>query len=307
MNVKAEIKRALREGRASSAGGDEKVVPCPVCPQGKRPKLYVNSRTGAFICFRCSTKGWIDGGPTKAPADLGKRNPIHTLSEFYETDLGPALLDARGRLAKACLTYVLSRISKSEVATSDVRHGWTDGAILAPYDSSDYAVFPIRTATRELIGWVGRRCVPGEPKYYYPPNWERNRHFWGVDQIHDGAPVALVEGIFDALAGRRAAPELTWLALLGSTISEHQIRLLQQIDPPLVIVMLDDDAEVKARRVAALAGIVVPTRRVILDGHDPDSAGPEAIRAALAECLIAGPQSSIGTGPFHASGSRRAP
>jgi DNA primase len=110
-----------------------------------------------------------------------------------------------------------------------------------------------------------------QPPYLGPKVEEGNgrRFLVGYEFVNKGEPVVVCEGTFDALRLWQAG--LKPLALLGKGLGRTQLVRLVKLAPRHVTVMLDSDAWIDARRIAADIGAFIRDVRVVmLDEGDPD-------------------------------------
>jgi hypothetical protein len=262
---------------AGRCGRDEEEVRlvCPRCPPGKAPTLALNRRTGLFICFRCGDfKGRLGKPSPPSKRRTHPKPPERPEPTFSPDDLSPPLLNIKGFDAQRARRYLQRRgMSREEILEADVR---LDGLRVA---------FPVRNREGTPVGYVARSFVDSNsgPKYLTPSWFGKSEHLYGAERLVEGRVAVLAEGVFDVIGGRRAVPEATWLGLLGSTISEAQVRLLVAAKPAFAIIMLDADAERKARDVARKVGVALPVLRAELPEEDPGSADPQIIRAVFAK------------------------
>jgi len=140
-------------------------------------------------------------------------------------------------------------------------------------DTGRYAhriIIPISTG--DLISFQARATwSDAQIRYDSPPDAPISETLMGYDMLKPGEEVWLVEGPFDKLACHQA--EIPAVPLIGSQISDTQLGLLLRLRPAWVHVMLDPDAEFKARKVAARVACFLPTNLVCLEGGDPGDLG----------------------------------
>lgn len=124
-------------------------------------------------------------------------------------------------------------------------------------------VFPSFDQDGELNFWVARATGRWLPKYTNPPV-PANAIIFNELSLDFTRPVVVCEGPFDALkCGDNAVP------LLGSSLDESHVIFDALVrNGSTVIIMLDDDAQRKALRIARLLSQY--DMRVMLAHSDPD-------------------------------------
>ena len=116
---------------------------------------------------------------------------------------------------------------------------------------------PIHNAAGELVAYAGR--WPGDPpdgteRWLLPPGFHKALELFNLHRVKHCRHLVVVEGFFDAI--RLHSLRVPAVALMGTSISEEQIALLQQHCPSLrfLTVMLDgDDAGEKAGDIVCAA------------------------------------------------------
>jgi len=108
----------------------------------------------------------------------------------------------------------------------------------------DRIVIPIHNRTGELIAYAGRLIDGSEPRYKFPAGFHKSLELFNLHRVKGEPSVILVEGFFDCMKVTQAG--FPCVALMGSTMSAMQEKLLE--DFAHVVVMLDGD---EAGRVAA--------------------------------------------------------
>lgn len=144
-------------------------------------------------------------------------------------------------------------------------------------------VLPIHNAKGELVAYAGRVIDGSEPKYKFPVGFRKSLELYNLHRIANGeCSVVLVEGFFDCMKVSQAG--YPCVALMGSSMSKNQERLLAEKFGG-VVVMLDGD---EAGRVAAeeiadrLQRVVFSVKTVELpDGVQPDQLSNSELQAAL--------------------------
>ncbi len=144
----------------------------------------------------------------------------------------------------------------------------------------DRMTIPIYSRNEVLVGFLGR-VVPREgnrdlPKYVNPPTnevFKKKARFFGLDKLHSET-VIIVEGALDVIALRRH--NLPAIAILGTSLSENHIEILNSKSWPEVVVFLfdGDKAGVNAFRKAFQMRKLMNFHAVakfLPDGMDPDT------------------------------------
>lgn len=149
---------------------------------------------------------------------------------------------------------------------------------------------PIHNATGELVAYAGRwalsdEALPeGEEKYKLPAGFHKRLELFNLHRVKHCKHLVVVEGFFDAI--RLHSLRVPAVALMGSSISEEQIALLQQHCPALrfVSVMLDGNepgrkaAEIVAARLARHWWARIAT---LPDGEEPDTVAHDQLEQLL--------------------------
>lgn len=87
----------------------------------------------------------------------------------------------------------------------------------------------------KIIFWQARTITNAKPRYI-SPGTNKDAVLWGYDELRSsyGLPLFITEGIFDAAS-------IDGIALLGSTISEAKLQILQQTRRRICVVIDRDD------------------------------------------------------------------
>lgn len=107
----------------------------------------------------------------------------------------------------------------------------------------EFVTIPMRTANGDLLGVIKRfLSKDADVRYKYPKGMKKSHHLfgaWQVAKVRNAKTVVLTEGSIDAMKVWQAG----WpgLAILGSEVSEEQIRVLQGLDVRRVILFFDND------------------------------------------------------------------
>ena len=164
-----------------------------------------------------------------------------------------------------------------------------------PYDRFRHRLmFPIHSPAGRLVGFGGRTLGDDKAKYINTAETERfhkSRLLYGLHPakraMRDRGRALLVEGYFDVLGAAAAGLEGV-VASMGTSLTEHQARMLARFADEVVVGYDGDDAGEKAYRRALpiLLGQGLGVYRARFgEGHDPDSLrleqGDEAVTAAV--------------------------
>lgn len=146
---------------------------------------------------------------------------------------------------------------------------------------------PIHNDAGELVAYAGR-AVDNEParegKYKLPAGFQKSQVVYNLTRAraHRAQGLIVVEGFFDAMKVHQAGfPNV--VALMGSTLSEHQEQLLLKATDRLALMFDGDDAGLsctrdfwkRLRQKIYLKEIAVPK------GAQPDSLSDAELRALL--------------------------
>jgi DNA primase len=155
-------------------------------------------------------------------------------------------------------------------------------------------VIPIREEGL-VVYYVARLLTTDTPllaKEIGPKNSDgfmnRGEVVYGLDEVHAGMVVVVVEGIFDSERLRRCRIDNTCsVALLGSHLSDIQLGKILSKKPKKIVLMFDGDEA--GRTGAYLAKVKISKRfRGLLsiiymkDGQDPDDLDEKTIKIILA-------------------------
>lgn len=271
-----------------SKSGDEWCCMCVFHDDGSNASMYVNVRKRVFLCHACGAKG-----------------TVQRLERMY----GNGLIDKR-----LSTEQIRERIRAVQNATREPVRTFPDAWLERFTTPTDYwrkrgladhtvklfnlgydpiphaAIIPLRDSYGSVIGVIRRyldeRYVP---RYMYPKGFQLSRYLFGAWLVRHGSEreVVLTEGSIDAMKVWNAG--ITALALLGSRISDAQVRLLKEIGVSSAILMLDNDRAGEAGalqvREALLSSGFIVKRAVYPHAQvkDPGDLSSEAIQQMHAE------------------------
>ena len=142
-----------------------------------------------------------------------------------------------------------------------------------------YIIFPVFDSEGKVIYWQGRRFKDRKQKFFNPPASNKKEIFYQLGGSIQTKHLIVVESIFNALTLDTGRPfrRTAVIALLGKTLSEHQLDHIRSYDKYLrdVVLALDPDAMQDTIQIAKKltdCGFIVRIARVP-DGEDLNSLG----------------------------------
>lgn len=111
----------------------------------------------------------------------------------------------------------------------------------------DRIVIPIMDRYKKQVGFCGRTVHPGIlPKYLFNKDFKKSFHLYNIQNIvpHRRMPVFIVEGFFDCI--HVVVNGFDCIALMGNSISTHQLKLLKEMERNYILMLDGDDAGRKA-------------------------------------------------------------
>lgn len=150
---------------------------------------------------------------------------------------------------------------------------------------------PVHNADGELIAYAGRAVEPAlaeaEGKYKLPPGFRKDHVLFN---LHQAGPLArehglvVVEGFFSVFHLHQAGVQNV-VALMGSSLSEHQADLLVEAVGPRgqVTLLLDRDEAGRKGAWAAVRTLITRcyVKVAVYDATQPDELSPDQLRALL--------------------------
>jgi DNA primase len=143
-------------------------------------------------------------------------------------------------------------------------------------------VFPIQNSKGELVAYAGRSIDGTEPRYKFPAGFHKSQELFNLHRVEGDLCVVLVEGFFDCMKVSQAG--YPCVALMGSTMSPAQERLLAEKFSEIVVMLDGDEAGQVATQTISdrLQQAVFKVETVELpDGVQPDQLSDGELRAAL--------------------------
>ena len=284
--------------RSDGSSGTELVLDCPVC--GASRKLYVNEKSGLWICYRCGEKGnstklvsHVEGISFREARKFVLRGsmdrPSRTVDEIRSLDREEARdSSSRGVTLPEEFIPIFDRGSRT----------WTVPTYLKERNISPTVAASFGLGFCKVGRYAGRLILPAHifgavrtfqgramgdfvPKYLGPTGDKKGSILFGVDEAFGAEDVLIVEGPLDVIS--LAGKGYTAIGLMGKVATMSQATLLKKVGIRRAIVMLDSDARRDAGKVATLLSEVLDEVRIaeLPEGLDPDDASPEILASSI--------------------------
>ncbi len=283
-------------------GKTELLTNCALCFD-ERQRLYIESDTGLWMCFRCGERGHLlsllvrqlelsfatayplaDLIGAKPPEDAPVVIEAHRPPPPSTVALPPGFIkDSGDRLVG---DYFADRgLKRSLVA--EVGAGY---CLTGAY--AHRVIIPVITQGA-MRTWVARTWLLDEKKkVLMPPGSQASRALFGYDLLvterKHWTELIVVEGVFDALRLWDLGYRET-IATLGAHITDIQLALMKRLRPEHVVVMRDADEAGDAAAITEGRILVSNMLNVsiahLTPGTDPGEASAMDIRGALARAI----------------------
>lgn len=293
--------------------GADLVGPCPF-HQDKKPSFRVSVDKKAFHCFGCGAKGNIlDFVARMEQATV--RDAALMLQEWFGIDgqrpLTPRKSAEGGNAKRAMavprstkgeeredvaantpLSFLLKGVDPGHayLAQRGISRGTAEyfGAGYFPGKGSmaGRVVIPIHNASGELVAYAGRTIDQTEPRYKLPNGFHKalvlfnlHRVLRAEQDVDTVRQVIVVEGFFDAMKVVQAGFSNV-VALMGTTLSEPQARLLAPFREVVLMLDGDDAGRHASNEIAGRLARMHFVRIVDVDG-EADELGADQIQELL--------------------------
>lgn len=157
----------------------------------------------------------------------------------------------------------------------------------------DRIAIPIMDVERHIVAYAGRAVNDNQsPRYLFPKNFKKSQNLFNIQTIHcihstnsikpecnKNKPVFLVEGFFACIHIVKAG--LDAIALMGTTVSPHQLSLMKDARRPYILMLDGDEAGRKATPIIEnkLNLFKIPFRTVnLMDGKQPDQLNDDYLK-----------------------------
>lgn len=232
------------------------------CPFHKdtKPSFRVNLEKRAFHCFGCQAKGNVLDF-VAAMEQVPLREAAFKLQEWFGLERSPPASPATSPPAPAPsppttpaspavnppLKFTLRGIDPNHpyLVERGVSRGLAEyfglGFFPGKGSMQGRVVIPIHNGAGELVAYAGRSIDNTEPRYKLPEGFHKSHVLFNLHRVRwdpNGRRVIIVEGFFGCVRLIEAGFVNT-VALMGTSLSEHQERLLEPFSE--IVLMLDDD------------------------------------------------------------------
>lgn len=251
--------------------GQEATCRC-VVHEDSNPSMRFNMESGLWVCFACGARGNVHTlarhlGLNGVDTSVRLRDVYDALRRLERPSGGPR------SLPESFLTQYEIPTSYWEedrqLSLSVIEHFQ-----LGCDPMEEFVTIPMRDINGNLLGVIKRYLDPdAQPRYKYPKGMQKSHHLfgaWRVSKIKNAKTVVLTEGSIDAMKVWMA--QYPGMAILGSEVSPHQIKVLQALDVRRVILFFDNDKAGQRCTSAALGFSEIrtggETRKVYRKEHD---------------------------------------
>ena len=140
-------------------------------------------------------------------------------------------------------------------------------------------VFPIRDLTGGVVAYAGRSIDNSiDPRWKFPSGFRKSLELFGILEAAEKPMIAIVESFWGVLALHQAG--ISAIALMGRSMSQDQLALLEPLGTASIIVILDGDEPGKAAapEIALRIARQHYVRMIELpDGKQPDDLKPNEL------------------------------
>jgi DNA primase len=290
MNLEKEIKDLFLNHNIyiSSNTGEEINVFCPFHKNSNSAAMYINIKTGLWQCFNpsCAKKGnfrqlyyGITGksfgksysiDPYNLDKELNKYKNEYVVDNSLNIDSIAIDYDKDAYLLDTLIERGLSldTLKYFEVGYSKEKNR---------------VVIPVRSASYELVGFIGRATLDSQqPRYLYNKGFRRADYLFNLQNAKAHGDVIIVEGSIDAMFVHQAGFNNV-VASLGAAIPKSQIVLLKKYFDKIII-FSDNDMAGEAMRdgiIEQCLGKNISVAEVSKGLKDPGEMNTEQIQNAI--------------------------
>jgi DNA primase len=275
---------------------------CPIHQGEGQSTFHVNLSKNAFQCFSCKAHGNVLDF-VAAMEKCSVREAALKLQEWFAITSEPTaptktkLADSGGgareqeTVGNKPLNFQLKSVDSSHPylaergISKETAESFGVGFYSGKGSMTGRVVIPIHNEHGELVAYAGRSIDGSEPRYKVPAGFHKSLELFNlhraIGETNPERHVVVVEGFFDCLMV--SASGFPCVALMGSSLSEHQERLLLGQFKKLTL-LLDGDAagreaaaEIAPRLIRKLHVRIVD----VPEGKQPDQLSSEELTALL--------------------------
>jgi len=275
---------------------------CPFCGEDRSDlRMYINSETGIGQCFHCE-KGFNAISFVKANEGCSVGKAIKILvgdedawarteeeEEISEEGLKfPRMVKASD--SEQGMAYLVSRDIDERLATHFGLHYAVENVTIQKklYYVKDRIIIPIYDIEGGVVSWQGRDTTgKSKQKYLFPPDFQGRNHLYNAQAVSRRPDYCILsEGAFDVWGWWRSGFE-NCVGSFGKKLSEGQLDIMRYINPKILYVAWDSDADwLKYELIEKIGHMFDDIRIVDLGGKDADELKKEALteRISRATC-----------------------
>lgn len=268
--------------------GNEMLYHCPFCPSyGKRNddrKLYVNSITGQYNCFRCETSGSIVGRDARLARLLSDNSNLKSMSDELLEFLGCGdsySEDVYYQIPSYKVVNYPDTIPYNYLISRGITPDLMDLYSIRAFGSgksfSNRVVIPNLVVQNNWTDFYTSRAILDtmRPRYYNLKFSNKKNIVFNIQNIKKYQDEIIVnEGCINSIiAGTNS------VAVLGKHASDSQINQISYKNPRVIYISLDFDARKQALDLALKFHKKLPNSEIKLvdlpDGEDAASLGKD--------------------------------
>lgn len=223
----------------ASMFGEESMCRC-IFHDDTNASMQFNQESGLFICFSCGARGNIQTLANRL--GMGHVDTSTTLRDVYDALRRIEMPKTRER-----------GLPESSLARYDIpTNYWEERNLsistierfqLGADPTGEFVTIPMRDEHGKLLGFIKRFLTPdATSKYRYPKGMKKSHHLfgaWAVSKRKNAKTVVLTEGSIDAMMIWQAG--FMGMGILGSEVSETQMKIMLDLDVRRVILFFDND------------------------------------------------------------------
>jgi len=290
MNLEKEIKDLFLNHNIyiSSSTSDEINVFCPFHKNSNSAAMYINIKTGLWQCFNpsCAKKGnfrQLYFGITGKSFGKSTLIDVTALEKELNKYKNEYVVDNSLNIDDIAIDYekdidLLNTLIERGLSVETLKYfeiGFSK--------EKDRVVIPVRSATYELVGFIGRAVVDTQqPRYLYNKGFKRADYLFNLQNAKLHSDVIIVEGSIDAMFVHQAGFSNV-VSSLGAAIPKSQISLLKKYFDKIII-FSDNDMAGEAMRdgiIEQCLGKNISVAKVSEGLKDPGEMNKEQIQNAI--------------------------